>query len=154
MSNLCSYSDAYILVKGTITVANPAAQMQPKKNGEKKVIFKYCAPFSNCIHRKSNTQEDDAHDIDVVMPMCNLIQYNDNYSRATGSRKKWHKNVEIMVPLKYLSNFWRTPEMSLTNYEINLYLNWSKKCITVVTTVANQGATFSITDEKLFVQVV
>ena len=64
------------------------------------------------------------------------------------------KNVEIMVPLKYLSNFWRTPEMPLINCEITLDLNWSEKCIIVATNIANQGATFSITDTKLYVPVV
>ena len=54
-----------------------------------------------------------------------------------------------MVSLKYLSNFWRTLEMPLINCEINLDLNWSKKCAMVVTDVADQGAIFSITHTKL-----
>ena len=58
------------------------------------------------------------------------------------------KNVEIMVPLKYLSNFRRTLEMSLINCEINLDLNWSKNCIIAVTDVANQNITFSILIQK------
>ena len=41
------------------------------------------------------------------------------------------KNVEITVPLKYFSNFWRTPEMSLTHCEINLILTWSANCVTI-----------------------
>ena len=64
------------------------------------------------------------------------------------------KDVEIIVPLKYLSNFWKTLEMLLSNCEINLDLNWSNNCIIVATVVANQGATFSITDTKLYVSVV
>ena len=52
------------------------------------------------------------------------------------------KNVEIMVPLKYLSNFWRTIEMPLINYEINLILTWSTNCAIVSTNIANQNATF------------
>ena len=63
------------------------------------------------------------------------------------------KNVEIMVPLKYLSNFWRTLEMSLINCEITLLLNWSASCVIVSTDVANQNATFAITDTKLYVPV-
>ena len=59
-----------------------------------------------------------------------------------------------MAALKYLSDFWRTLKMPLTNYEINFDLNWSKKYATVVTTVVGQGATFSITDTKLYVLVV
>ena len=64
------------------------------------------------------------------------------------------KNVEIMVPLKYLSNFWRTLEMPLINGEINLILSWSKNCVIVSTDVANQNATFEITDTKLYVPLV
>ena len=64
------------------------------------------------------------------------------------------KNVEIMVPLKYLNNFWRTLEMPLINCEINLILTWSANCIIVSTNVANQNATFAITDTKLYVPVV
>ena len=64
------------------------------------------------------------------------------------------KNVEIMVPQKYLSNFWRTPEMPLTNCEINFILTWSTNCIVVSTNVANQNETFEITNTKLYVQVV
>ena len=64
------------------------------------------------------------------------------------------KIVEIMIPLKYLSNFWRTLEMSLVNCEINLILTWSVNCVIVYTTDANQGATFAITETKLNVPVV
>ena len=59
-----------------------------------------------------------------------------------------------MVPLKYVSNFWRTVEMPLINWEINLCLNWSKKCVIVAIPVANQATTFSRIDTKLFVPVV
>ena len=64
------------------------------------------------------------------------------------------KNVEITVPIKYLSNFWRTLEMPLINCEVNLILTWSKKCVIVSTNVSNQIATFAITDTKLYVPVV
>ena len=59
-----------------------------------------------------------------------------------------------MVPLKYLSNFWRTLEMPLINCEINLLLTWYASCVIVSTDVANQNATFAITDTKLYVPVV
>ena len=59
-----------------------------------------------------------------------------------------------MVPLKYLSNFWRTLEMYLINCEINFVLTWSANCVIVSTNVANQNATFEITDTKLCVPVV
>ena len=64
------------------------------------------------------------------------------------------KNIEIMVPLKYLSNFWRTLEMPLINYEINLMLTWSSSCIIVSANVANKNAAFAITDTKLYVPVI
>ena len=63
-------------------------------------------------------------------------------------------NVEITVPLKNLGNFWRTSEMPLINCEVNLILNWSANCVIVSTNVANQNATFTITDTKLYVAVV
>ena len=75
------------------------------------------------------------------MPMYNGKQIKGN----NGTKK-----VEIMVPLKYLSNFWGILKMPLINYEINLDLNWSNECIIKVTAVADQGTTFSITDTKLY----
>ena len=82
-SSLCNYCDAYILVKGTIAVSNTAAA--GANNTNKKVIFKNCAPFTNCISEVNNTQIDNAKDIDIVMPMYNLIEYSDNYAKTTGS---------------------------------------------------------------------
>ena len=67
-SSLCDYSDAYILVRGTISVNNTAAAAAVN-NDDKKVIFKNCAPFTNCISEINNTQVDNAKDIDIVMPM-------------------------------------------------------------------------------------
>ena len=61
------------------------------------------------------------------------------------------KDVEIMVPLKYLSNFWRTLEMPLINCEVNLILTWSSTC---VITNSNGAGTFAVTDTKLYVHVV
>ena len=61
------------------------------------------------------------------------------------------RDVEIMVPLKYLSNFWRTLEMPLINCEVNLILTWSSTC---VITVSNGAGTLAITDTKLYVPVV
>ena len=64
------------------------------------------------------------------------------------------KNVEIMVSLSYLSVFWRNLELPLINCEVNLILTWSENCAIVSTNVANQIATFAITDTKLYVPVV
>ena len=83
-SSLCDYSDAYILVKGTISVNN-TAQGDAVNNTNKKLIFKNCAPFTNCISEINNTQIDNAKDIDIVMPMYNSIEYSDNCAKTTGS---------------------------------------------------------------------
>ena len=177
-SSLCDYSDAYILVKGTIPVNNTAAVGANASNTNKKVIFNNC---------------DNAKDIDIVMPMYNLIEYSDNYAKI--SRSLWQyrldipavnnnnaivdftensltdsfhfkvkitgqtgddgtKNAKIMVPLKYLSNFWRTLEMLLINCEINLILTLSSNCVIVSTNNANENATFAITNTRLYVPVV
>ena len=84
-SSSCDYSDAYILVKGTSTVNNTAAADADANNSNKKVIFTNCAPFTNCISEINNTQVDNAKDIDIVMPMYNLIEYSDNYSKISGN---------------------------------------------------------------------
>ena len=73
-SSLCDYGDAYILVKGTITVNNTAAADADANNTNKKVIFKNRAPFTNCMSEINNTQIDNAKDLDIVMPMYNLIE--------------------------------------------------------------------------------
>ena len=84
-SSLCDYSDAYILVKRAITVDNTAAADADVNNTIKKVIFKNCAPFTNCISEINNTQLDNAKDIDIVRSMYNLIEHSDNYSKTSGS---------------------------------------------------------------------
>ena len=84
-SSLCDYSDAYILVNGTIAVNNTAAAGADANNANKKIIIKNCAPFINWIRRINNTQVDNAKYIDTVMPMYNLIEYSENYSKTSGS---------------------------------------------------------------------
>ena len=84
-SNLCDYSDAYIYIKGAITIPNTAGAVSPVNNTNKKAIFKNYAPFTNCSSEISSTQEDDAPDFDIVMPMYNLTEYNDAYSKISGS---------------------------------------------------------------------
>ena len=157
-SNLCDFSDAYKFVKGNITITgagdNHAARRQDER--DKGVTFKNCTPFVKCISKINNTEIDNAKDTDIVMPMYNLIEYSDNYSKTSGSLWKYYKDVpdnnladsesfkykvkitgktpaedntkdvEISVPLKYLSNFWRTLEMPWINCEVNLLLTCSK----------------------------
>ena len=132
-SNRCDYADSYILVKGTITITGANADARQAYERDKEVTFKNCAPFTKCISRISNTDIDNAHDIDIVMPMYNLIEYSDNYSKTSGSLWQYYKDdpndnltdsesfkskvkrtgkipddgntkdVEIIVPLKYFS---------------------------------------------------
>ena len=74
-SNLCDYADSYILVKGTVTVTgvgndDDARQRDERNKGD---TFKNCTPFTKCISRINNTGIDKTQDIDIVMPMYNLI---------------------------------------------------------------------------------
>ena len=85
MSNLCNYRDVYIDIKGTWTVPNTETSGAAVNNANKNVIFKNCAPFTDCITKINNTQVDDAQKIDVVMPMYNLIEYSDAYLKTSGS---------------------------------------------------------------------
>ena len=85
-SSLCNYCDAYILVKGRITItgagADAAARQADERNEE--VIFKNCrATFINCKSEINNTEIDNAKDIDIAMPMYNLIEYSNNYSKTS-----------------------------------------------------------------------
>ena len=72
--NLCNYRDVYIHVKATATVPNTAAAAAPVNIGNMKEICKNCAPFTNCISKINNIKIDVAQDIDIVMPMYNLIE--------------------------------------------------------------------------------
>ena len=86
-SSLCDYSDAYVQVKRTVSVNNTVAAGTDATNNNKKVIFKNCALFINCISEINNVQLDNAKNLDTVMPMYNLIEYSDNYSKT--SRSLW-----------------------------------------------------------------
>ena len=92
-SSLCYYSDAYILVTGNITANNTAAADANPDNTNKKIIFKNCAPFTNCLSEINNTQIDNAKDIDTVMPTYNLIEYSDNYSKTSESLRQYWKDI-------------------------------------------------------------
>ena len=162
-SNLCDYSDIYILVTGNITV-------------------------KNCRTEINGTFVENADFINITMPMYNLIEYSDNDSDTSGSlcgfkgdeiddnedvtngnnapsfkytasiigntKKNGTKNgVKIAVPLKYLCNFWRSLEMPLINCKVKFSLNWIQNC--VLTAAANTNkAIFKITDAKPYVPIV
>ena len=86
-SSLCDYSDAYIHVKGKITITgagdNAAARQADER--DKDVAFKNCALFSACKSNINNTEIDNCQDLDIIMPMYNLIEHSDNYVRTSGS---------------------------------------------------------------------
>ena len=147
-SSSCDYTDAYILVKGTITVVRvgatkAAVQVQADINN-KQAILKNIVPFTDCVTEMNNMQGDKVKDLDVIMLMYGLIEYSQNYSKTLGSSCQcWRDepengitdsepfkfksrflsstnnnsiiNFEVTVPLKYLSNFWRTLEMPIIN---------------------------------------
>ena len=81
-SSLCDYSDAYILMSGAITVPKTGAAGNP--NNRKIMMIKNCNPFTDCIGGIKYTQLDNAKDNDIVMPIYNLIEYNDNYPKTSG----------------------------------------------------------------------
>ena len=93
-SSLCYYSDAYILVKGKITItgAGDDAAAREADERDKGVAFKNFAPFTNCISEINNTQIDNAKDIDILMPMYYLIEYSYNYSKTSGSLRQCYKD--------------------------------------------------------------
>ena len=87
-SDLCDYSDAYILIKGTITVA----ENYPRDRQNRPVILKNNAQFISCIARINGELMEDADDLDVVMPMYNLLEYSKNYKKTTGSFYNYYRD--------------------------------------------------------------
>ena len=85
--DMCDYSDPYIVVKGKIIVANPSNDAY-----DKKVAFKNNAPFTGCILKINDTLIDNAEDLDIVMPMNNLLEYSKNYRKTTGSLWNYYRD--------------------------------------------------------------
>ena len=170
--NLCDYSDAYTLVIGNIQ----------NKPANSVVAFKNCAPFRTCDVIINDEHVEKAEDLDIVMPMYNLLEYSDNYQDSTGSLYQFKRdeppddnatslvyksklikgtddnnvnNVKLVVPLKYISNFFRSLESPLVNCKIDLELTWHKDCmISSANAAAGQVVSFMITNTKLYVPVV
>ena len=86
-SDLCDYSDAYIIVKGRITVRGNNA-----KRINKKLTFKKNTPFRSYILKINNKLIENAEDLDIVMSMYNLVEYSNNYSMASGSLWNYYKD--------------------------------------------------------------
>ena len=176
--NLCDYSDAYILVTGNIQ----------NKPANSVVAFKNCAPFRTCDVTINDEHIEKAEDLDIVMPMYNLLEYSGNYQNSTGSLYQFKRdeppdnnayvgnatsslvyksklikvtddnnvnNVKLVVPLKYVSNFFRSLELPIVNCKIDLELTLHKDCIiSSADAAAGQVVSFMITDTKLYVPIV
>ena len=183
---MCDYAEAYILVDGTIRAANAV--------NATRLALKNCAPFIKCNLEINDEHVDTAENLDIVMPIYNLIEYSDNYQDSsatlyqhkrdeppeadavadlTGNNSNSLKykikllgnvtevagdpagvrrlNVKVVVPLKYLSNFFRSLEMPLINCKIELNLTWKKEC--VLSTRAGETVCI-INDTELYVPVV
>ena len=168
------------MAASAITGARDKAAARKADEKHKGVIFKNCAPFINCKSEINNTEIDNAKDINIVILMHNLIEYSDNYSKTSESLCQYYKDepnynlpdsesfkskikitgntpadgntkdAEIIVSLKHLSNFLRTREMTLINFEVNLILGCSP---TSVVTNSKGAGRFAITDTKLYIPV-
>ena len=161
---MCDYAEAYILVDGTIRATNAV--------NATRLALKNCAPFTKCNLEINDEHVDTAENLDIVMPIYNLIEYSDNYQDSSATLYQYKRdelpeddavadltgdnsdsfkykikllgnvtevagnaaivrrlNVKIVIPLKYLSNFFRSLEMPLINCKIKLNLTWKKECV-------------------------
>ena len=180
--NLCDYAEAYNLIDGTIRAASA--------NANTRLALKNCAPFTKCNLEINDEHVDAAENLDITMPMYNLIEYSDNYQDSSATLYQYKRDeppeanaindlttdisssfkyrvelldnpvldnniakrsVKVVVPLKYLSNFFKSLEMPLINCKIKLNLTWKKEC-----ELSNQdgSAVFIINDTKMYVPVV
>ena len=91
-SDLSDYADAYILVNGTITVTAAAGANNIREKRNKPLTLKNNAPFVSCITKISNELIEDAEDLDIVMPMYNLLEYSKNYRKTIGSLYNYYRD--------------------------------------------------------------
>ena len=178
--NLCDYADGYILVD--VTTRGTGG------NNNTRLALKNCAPFTKCNLEINDEHVDTAENLDIAMPMYNLIEYSGNYQDSSATLYQYKRdeppeadpiadltvntsssfkykvnllgdinvvggivrlNVKVVVPLKYLSNFFRLLEMPLINCKIKLNLIWKKECV-LSTDVGN--AVFIINDKNYMFQ--
>ena len=151
---MCDYAEVHILVDGTIRAS--AANINTR------LVLKNCAPFTKCNLEINDEHANTAENLDITMPMYNLIEYSDNYQDSSATLYQYkrdeppedsaiddltvnnsssfkykvsllgdpvhaggtaRRNVKVVVPLKYLSNFFRSLEMPLINCKIKLNLS-------------------------------
>ena len=89
-----------------MTDPNTAPADADANYANKKLIFKNCAPFINCINKINNTQIDIAKDIDIVMPIYNLAEYDDNYSKTSGSLWQYCKDIPAVNNNGNIAKMW------------------------------------------------
>ena len=158
--NLCDYAEAYILVDGTIRGTGG--------NNNTRLALKNCAPFTKYNLEINDKHVDTAENLNITMPMYNLIEYSDNYQDSSATLYQYKRDeppeanaindlttdtsssfkykvellgnpvldgniakrsLKVVVPLKYLSNFFRSLEMPSINCKIELNLTWKKECV-------------------------
>ena len=110
-TSLCDFSEAYIILKGKARVIADATEAGPDnvpparnaaQNGSnKKFVFKNCAPFTDCITKINATMIENANNIDLAMPMYNLIEYSDNYEKSSGSM--WQLKRDQLIILNHFN---------------------------------------------------
>ena len=119
-SILCDYSDAYIHVRGTITINNTAAADTDANNTNKKLILKNCAPFTKCTSEINSTSVDDAKNIDIIMPMYNLIEYSNNYPKTSGSLWQYTKDIPAVDNNNAIVNFTNNNLTDSFNFKVKM----------------------------------
>ena len=103
--------NTYILFKGTVIVSNTAASDANSNNVGKKVLIKNCASFTKCRGEINDKQVDNANDIDTVIPMYDLIEYDDNYSKTSGSLWQSCKDITAVNNNAYI-NYLNEPNVT------------------------------------------
>ena len=180
--NLCDYAEAYILIDGTIRAAAADANTR--------LALENCAPSTKCNLEINDVHIDTAENLDITVPMYNLIEYSDNYEDLSATLYQYkrdeppeanaiadltadnwsyfkykisllgnpvvadniaRRSVKVAVPVKYLSNFFRSLEMPLINCKIKLNLTWKKECVLATD---DGNAVFIINDTKMYAPVV
>ena len=128
-SDLCDFSDAYIVVKGGITLTK-AADRDFIDVRNRCLAFKNDAPFTNSISKINNVLIDIVEDLDIVMRMYNLLEYSKSYSKTTGSLWNYYKDEpNNPPPNNYNTDPITTLDIPLINCEVPLILTWSENCV-------------------------
>ena len=118
-SGLCDYADAYILVNGTITITANAGANNIRDKRNRKLILKNNAPFVSYITRINGELIEDADDLDVVMPMYNLLEYSKNYRKTIGLLYNYYKDelTNDNIPINNVFNNIRVVNSNTFKYK-------------------------------------